>query len=126
VFIDKILIVKVSLSVPMEKLKVGIVGCGFVGTHLLECFLSAGISSIAFDISESRMKQLVLHIMEVAQKDWGLCTFANKVEDLSDCNVFCICVPTLLRYGDGVDHTNVNKAIDSLKPILKKGSNTGR
>ena len=93
--------------------KVCIVGVGFVGLHLVECF-SRKHNVVGFDINSSRIEFLKEnHPMERAQ-------FTNDLEKIKKCRLFCVSVPTLLK-DQAVDFTFVEKAIAMIAKFIQPG-----
>lgn len=114
--------------------KIGIIGLGYVGLPLARLFATK-YPVVGFDISENRVKELnsgkdsTLEVDDdilkaVLKQDNSsvnglFCT--NITDELSDCTVFIVTVPT------PVDHTNrpiltpLYKASETVGKVLKKG-----
>ena len=63
---------------------IGIVGIGYVGQALVEGMSISGIKSYGFDIDKEKPKKI---------KDNNF-TPADTIDQLNNCEVICICVPT--------------------------------
>jgi nucleotide sugar dehydrogenase len=86
-------------------------GVGFVGLHLVECF-SRSHKVIGFDVSANRIQYLTEN-----HKHENV-IYTNNFNDVKDCKLFCVSVPTLLNdKNDDVDFSYVNKAIAMLEEI---------
>ncbi len=95
--------------------KICIVGVGFAGLHLVECF-SRKHTIIAFDISSDRIKFLKdKHPIENV-------FYTDDFKNIVDCDLYCISVPTLLNEDKTVNHKFVEKAIDMVDSIIKPGA----
>lgn len=125
-----------NAKITQLKQKIGIIGLGYVGLPLARLFATK-YPVIGFDINEKRIKELntgVDHTKEVDNKDLknvlisfskdnqkpGLyCT--SKLDELENCNVFIITVPTPIDKQKNPDLTPLIKASESVGKILKKG-----
>ena len=79
-----------------EQLKIAIVGLGYVGLPLLRLF-SNKFNTIGYDINENRINLLKKGIdstNELDSRSLKNLIFTNEANDLSDCNVYIITVPT--------------------------------
>ena len=73
-------------NITSRKLKVGVVGVGYVGKALAQAMLSSGFETYGFDINPDKLGEI----------DHQKFTRAYNVEQLENCDVVCICVPTPL------------------------------
>jgi UDP-N-acetyl-D-galactosamine dehydrogenase len=118
----------------MDKIKIAIIGLGYVGLPLARLFATK-YPVIGFDIDQDRIKELqsgtdstlevdddILKavLVESPQMEMGLyCT--DELEKIADCTYYIITVPT------PVDHTNrpiltpLYKASETVGKVLKKG-----
>lgn len=106
--------------------KVGIIGLGYVGLPLAVEF-GKKIKTLGFDINSQRIKELA------AGNDFTLeCTaeelaqaenlqYSCQTDDLVDCNVFIVTVPTPIDEYKQPDLTPLVKASETLGKIIKKG-----
>lgn len=92
-----------------------IMGVGFVGLHLVECF-SRKHNITAFDINVERITYLQQHhAMENVN-------FTHTFDDIKKCKLFCVSVPTLLnKTNDAVDLKYVESAIAMLEQFVQPG-----
>ena len=86
----------------LDKIKLGIVGMGYVGLPLATEFGKIR-DVIGFDIDEERIRSLKYHkdeTLEISSEDFlkakGL-KFTQKIEDISKCNFYIVCVPTPIK-----------------------------
>jgi len=91
-----------------------IMGVGFVGLHLVECF-SRKHKVIGFDVSAERIAFLKAH------HTMNNVVYTNNFDDVKDCKLFCVSVPTILTDDNDVDFNYVNKAISMLYDIIQPG-----
>ncbi|WP_375238366.1 nucleotide sugar dehydrogenase [Aurantibacter sp.] len=115
--------------------KIAIIGLGYVGLPLAVEF-GKKFKTVGFDIQESRIAELMQFkdsTLEVDNEsleqtiktkealiDNGLyCT--NKVEEISDCNVFIVTVPTPTDKHNRPILTPLIKASESIGQVLKNG-----
>lgn len=92
--------------------KVCIIGVGYVGEHLLSNF-SRKYDVIGVDLSPRRV-----FLLKNKYKDLD---FQTTYENLQDCNVFLISVPTLVKNGD-IDMSYIQSVKNSIKDIVTPGS----
>ncbi|MFT6204718.1 MAG: UDP-N-acetyl-D-galactosamine dehydrogenase [Spirosomataceae bacterium] len=85
--------------VTLETAKIGIIGLGYVGLPLAVEF-GKKYPVIGYDINQKRIDDLhsnidrTLEVSEVELKASIYSTFTNNTEDLSECNVYIVTVPT--------------------------------
>ncbi|MGB5340249.1 MAG: nucleotide sugar dehydrogenase, partial [Gammaproteobacteria bacterium] len=83
----------------LKTTKIGIIGLGYVGLPLAIEF-GKQYSTIGFDIKESRIEELRLGRDSTREVDAselagsGQLSFTSRLEDLADCNVYIVTVPT--------------------------------
>jgi len=108
--------------------KIAIIGLGYVGLPLAHAF-SAKFKVVGFDIDQSRIDELrngydrTLELSEEQVKEAisnGM-EFTNQLEDIKDCNIYIITVPTPIDKHKNPDLTPLIKASESIGSILKKG-----
>lgn len=114
--------------------KIAIIGLGYVGLPLARLFATK-YSVVGFDINKKRIESLndgydttlevendVLKAVLVNEdsNDKGLyCT--DNIENLNNCNVFIITVPTPVDKNNRPDLTPLYKASETVAKVLKKG-----
>ncbi|MDO3625921.1 nucleotide sugar dehydrogenase [Mucilaginibacter sp. BT774] len=125
-----------SLFKPSEKVRIGIIGLGYVGLPLAAEFATK-YTVIGFDINKKRIEELASghdHTLEVSEEQLlkvvitrdqlnshatGLfCT--NDQECLNDCTVFIITVPTPTDRHNRPDLTPLYKASQTVGNALRK------
>jgi UDP-N-acetyl-D-galactosamine dehydrogenase len=115
-------------------MKIAVIGLGYVGLPLARLFATK-YSVIGFDINKTRIKELnegVDNTLEVANdvlrsvlvgsqsNSIGLfCSF--DLEDIRDCNIFIITVPTPVDKNNRPDLTPLYKSSETVGKVLKKG-----
>ena len=110
----------------METKKIGIIGLGYVGLPLAIEF-GKKREVIGYDIKESRISELknntdlTLEISEENFKDSIYLNFTSHIEDLNDCQIFIITVPTPIDRYKKPDLNPLIKSSQAVGSILKKG-----
>ena len=108
-----------------KNLTIGIVGMGYVGLPLAVEF-SKKLKVVGFDIDKKRINQLKQNIdntKEVSRKDLmksKKVIFSNKVENLKDCKIFIITVPTPVDYRNKPDLKYLINATNLISKVVKK------
>ena len=112
------------------QLKVGIIGCGYVGLPLALRFAEAGHRVTGFDTDPKKVSMLnsgksyIEHIQQtkiqqfVNSKHFGATT---DFEKLKDCDAIIICVPTPLDERREPDLSYVEQTALAIQPNLQKG-----
>jgi len=114
------------MSFNLKKLRVGVIGLGYVGLPLAVEF-GKKFPTVGFDIKASRIDELNSgrdSTLEVTKKELarlkGL-SFSSDVADLADCNFYIVTVPTPIGDGNRPLLTPLRNASMTLSAILKKG-----
>ncbi|KGL50380.1 nucleotide sugar dehydrogenase [Porphyromonas gulae] len=107
----------------MNNIRIAIIGLGYVGLPLARLF-STKFSTIGFDINPSRVEELLSGhdstgeigdgLLQEALLKGLLCT--AKIEDIRDCNLYIVTVPT------PIDHNHV----PDLRPLLAASETIGK
>ena len=118
------------MSEAKGKLKIGVIGLGYVGLPLAFLFLNKGFEIIGIDNDKNKIKKiknLENYLPEISNNELKR-VFENKTftvssdyELMKDVNVIIICLPTPLTNLDKPDLTYLTNAAECLIPILKKG-----
>lgn len=96
-------------------LKICVIGVGYVGEHLVDTFKQR-YNVIGVDISEKRIQVL-------RNKDnYKNVQFQSHFDNLQDCNVFLVSVPTLVQDNLDIDVSYLKSAKESLLKIAQPGS----
>ena len=105
---------------------IAVVGLGYVGLPLaVEFGLKRNV--IGFDINESRINELkkgvdrTLEISDEELKNSINLSFSNNLEDLKECKIFIITVPTPINKNKEPDLAPLKQASNAIGSILKKG-----
>lgn len=108
-----------------EDIKLAIIGLGYVGLPLAVEF-GKRRAVVGFDINRSRIdalragKDSTLEVSESDLKDAARLTFSSSLEDLNECNVFVVTVPTPIDDHKRPDLTPLIKASESVGKVIKK------
>lgn len=118
----------------MNKIKIAIIGLGYVGLPLARLFATK-YPVVGFDINQARIKELmsgVDHTLEVEadilqsvlknenSDNIGLFCSSN-LEDVDDCNYYIITVPTPVDKNNRPDLTPLYKASETVGKVIDKG-----
>ncbi len=105
--------------------QIGIIGLGYVGLPLAVEF-SKQYKTIGFDINTYRIDELssgkdsTLEVSELELKSQKELTFTASINDIKDCNVFIITVPTPVDKHKKPDLTPLIESSLALGGVLKK------
>ena len=91
--------------------RIGIIGCGFVGTHLIDVF-SEQFGVHGYDISESRIE-----VLREQFKNKENVSFYTCFDTLKECTLICICVPTPVN-NNVLNDTYLRAAVQTLHEYL--------
>ena len=109
-----------------EKVHIAVIGQGYVGLPLAIAF-GKKYPTIGFDINLSRIDDLkngVDHTNEASPqqlKSAGKLTFSSSINDIKECNLYIVTVPTPIDEFKTPDLTLLKAASKMLGEILKKG-----
>ncbi len=107
--------------------KLAIIGLGYVGLPLAHAF-SSKYKVVGFDIAQWRIDELksghdrTLELSDEQVKeaiDNGM-EFTNLLEEIADCNIYIVTVPTPIDKHNKPDLTPLLKASESIGKVLKK------
>lgn len=107
--------------------KIGIIGLGYVGLPLAVEF-SKKFSVIGFDINDKRVDELrngidrTLEISNHQLRGASRLIFSNNPEDLKDCTVFIITVPTPIDKANRPDLMPIVKASEMVGSVMQSGA----
>jgi UDP-N-acetyl-D-galactosamine dehydrogenase len=110
----------------LRKLKVGVVGLGYVGLPLAVEF-GRKFDTVGFDIKVDRIKALrkgvdaTLETTRAELRAAAQLQFTSELKDLKRCKVFIITVPTPIDRYNRPDLTPLVKSSESVGKVLKKG-----
>ena len=111
----------------MQNSKIAVIGLGYVGLPLAHAF-SSKYKVVGFDIAGWRIDELrngvdrTLELSETQVKEAianGM-EFTNNLDDIKDCNIYIVTVPTPIDKHKKPDLTPLIKASESIGKVLKK------
>lgn len=106
--------------------RIGIIGLGYVGLPLAVEF-GKKLKTLGFDINETRVAQLrdgidfTLECSSAELSEAIYLEYSANVEDLGQCNVFIVTVPTPIDEHKQPDLTPLVKASETLGKVIKQG-----
>lgn len=107
--------------------KIAIIGLGYVGLPLAVAFGSK-YKTIGFDINTTRIAELSQGIDRTLESDKERILAANKLvfssntDDLKDCSVFIVTVPTPINQFKAPDLAPLLKASEMIGKVMQKGA----
>ncbi len=110
----------------IDNCKIGIIGLGYVGLPLAIEF-GKQLPTVGFDIKGERVAELKAGrdgTLEVEPEELAQAThisYTDTIEDLAECNVYIVTVPTPIDSFKRPDLTPLEKASESLGKIVNKG-----
>ncbi|MBB1323757.1 Vi polysaccharide biosynthesis UDP-N-acetylglucosamine C-6 dehydrogenase TviB [Shewanella sp. SR43-8] len=110
----------------LKDLKIGIIGLGYVGLPLAVEF-GKKFPVLGFDINKSRVQALenghdsTLEVSDQELADIKQLRFSCNKQDLADCNVYIVTVPTPIDDSNAPDLTPLRKASELLGEFVKQG-----
>jgi UDP-N-acetyl-D-galactosamine dehydrogenase len=107
--------------------KIAVIGLGYVGLPLAHAF-SSKYKAVGFDIAQWRIDELkagVDRTLELSSEQVNEAIsngmeFTNQLEDIADCNIYIVTVPTPIDKHKKPDLTPLLKASESIGKVLKK------
>ncbi|MAY60547.1 MAG: Vi polysaccharide biosynthesis UDP-N-acetylglucosamine C-6 dehydrogenase TviB [Pseudoalteromonas sp.] len=109
-----------------EKIKIGVIGLGYVGLPLAVEF-GKKYPVLGFDINQKRVDELsaghdaTLEVSDEELKDIKQLTFSCDKQELASCNVYIVTVPTPIDESNAPDLTPLRKASELLGEFVQKG-----
>ncbi|BDU21868.1 Vi polysaccharide biosynthesis UDP-N-acetylglucosamine C-6 dehydrogenase TviB [Dyella sp. GSA-30] len=110
----------------LEDTKLAIVGLGYVGLPLAVEF-GKRYQTVGFDINKKRIEQLraghdsTLEVDAEELADIPHLRFSAELDDIRDCNVYIVTVPTPIDLAKRPDLTPLVRASETLGKVLKPG-----
>ena len=107
-----------------SKIRIGVIGLGYVGLPLAVEF-SKNFDVIGFDISQNRIKELnrgfdaTMMIATNQLADFGG-KFSSIESDLKKCNLYIVTVPTPIDKGNKPNLVPLIQASKTISKLLKK------
>jgi UDP-N-acetyl-D-galactosamine dehydrogenase len=110
-------------------MKIAIIGLGYVGLPLAHAF-SYKYDVVGFDVSKGRIDELkngidrTFELSNAQVKDAILnnIIFTNLVNEIIDCNVYIVTVPTPINKNKKPDLSSLIKASETVGSVLNKGN----
>ena len=106
--------------------KIAVIGLGYVGLPLATEFGKI-YPTIGFDINKSRIEELKLgndHTLEITKDELKKAIYldiSSDLNDLSDCNIFIVTVPTPIDDVNRPNLAHIKKATEIVGQLLKIG-----
>ena len=119
-----------SQAISQQTAKVGVVGLGYVGLPLLDAYISAGYTTIGFDVDSKKTDALnrgesyIAHIEGSKIQGWldqDKFEATTDMERLDEADVILICVPTPLSESRDPDLKYVEMTTESIAKRLRPG-----
>lgn len=110
----------------LEEARIAVVGLGYVGLPLA-VELGKKYDTIGFDINAARVDELrtgqdsTLEVEPALLEQATRLTFSANLEDIRDCNVYIVTVPTPIDSAKRPDLTPLIKASEALGKVLASG-----
>ena len=114
------------MSFDINKLRIGIVGLGYVGLPLAVEF-GKKFPTVGFDIHEGRVAELeggsdsTLECSSEELAEAGQLTYTSDVAGIADCNFYIVTVPTPIGDGNRPLLTPLRAASNALAGVIQKG-----
>ena len=114
------------MYIPCENIKIGVIGLGYVGLPLAVEF-GKKYPVLGFDINQKRVDELsaghdaTLEVSDEELKDIKQLNFSCNKQELADCNVYIVTVPTPIDESNAPDLTPLRKASELLGEFVQKG-----
>lgn len=106
--------------------KIAVIGLGYVGLPLAVEF-GKKIQTVGFDINKARIEELkngydrTLEVDSDNLKSASKIVYSTQLEDIRDCTIFIVTVPTPTDRHNRPDLTPLYKASETVGKVLKKG-----
>lgn len=110
----------------LNNIKIGMIGLGYVGLPLAVEF-GQKYPTVGFDINHHRITELQSgndHTLEVSSAELAEATqltYSSHMQDIADCTVYIVTVPTPINEHKQPDLTPLQKASDLLGKVIKTG-----
>lgn len=112
----------------MKNLRIAVIGLGYVGLPLARLF-STKYKTVGFDVNKKRVEALMLghdstlevsdELLQEAIKNGFVCS--SNMDDIKDCNIYIVTVPTPVDKNNAPDLTPLIKASETVGKVLSKG-----
>ncbi|MFA7487857.1 MAG: Vi polysaccharide biosynthesis UDP-N-acetylglucosamine C-6 dehydrogenase TviB, partial [Lysobacteraceae bacterium] len=111
---------------PEKDTRIALIGLGYVGLPLAVEF-GKTFDTIGFDINAARIAELrqgrdsTLEVEPELLAEASRLSFTDRLDDIADCNVYIVTVPTPIDGARRPDLTPLIKASEALGKVLKAG-----
>lgn len=102
---------------PKDTPVVAVIGCGYVGTHLIQAF-SRHYDVLGFDISENRLELL----RDQFRAEGTKATLTTQPEDLTRATHMLVSVPTLVSKDKSIDTSYMRDALAKVARYARRGT----
>lgn len=115
------------MELPIKDVRLAVIGLGYVGLPLAVEFGKI-IPTLGFDIDIQRINELrdgIDHTLEVEPElldKAKYLNFSNEVEDIVDCNIYIVTVPTPIDANHSPDLLPLIKASETIGKVISKGN----
>ena len=109
-----------------DAIRIGIIGLGYVGLPLAVEF-GKKFPTVGLDINQARVDELSSgkdHTLECSPEELASAsslTFSTNLNDLNDCNVYIVTVPTPVDSSNRPDLTPLVKASETVGKVISAG-----
>jgi UDP-N-acetyl-D-galactosamine dehydrogenase len=106
--------------------KIAIIGLGYVGLPLAVEF-GKKYETVGLDINQSRIEELkkgydrTLEVDVSELKNASKLIYTTSFDDVKDCNIYIVTVPTPINIANRPDLTPIKKSTESISKVLKEG-----
>ncbi len=115
-------------SISSKKMKIGVIGLGYVGLPLVKRFSEKGFQTVGFDIDEEKISKLeqgnsyIQHIDDKTISTMKQNRFhaTSNFDEISDVDVIIICVPTPLGSHSEPDLSYIYHTLDLIKNNIRE------
>ena len=114
------------MNTSLNNFKIGVIGLGYVGLPLAVEF-GKKYPTLGFDINQGRVKDLLaghdstLEVSDEELKQSPHMSYSYTVDDLKNCNIYIVTVPTPINEHKQPDLTPLIKASEMLGKVVNKG-----
>ena len=114
------------MYISSEKIKIGVIGLGYVGLPLAVEF-GKKYPVLGFDINQKRVDELsaghdsTLEVSDEELQDIKQLNFSCDKQKLASCNIYIVTVPTPIDESNAPDLTPLRKASELLGEFVQKG-----
>lgn len=110
----------------LDNIKIGMIGLGYVGLPLAVEFGKKYVT-VGFDINQHRIEELRAgndHTLEVSPDELAEAkhlSYSAAIQDIADCNIYIVTVPTPINEHKQPDLTPLEKASELLGKVIQAG-----